>query len=428
MPTLKRVLGLPALTFYGVGQILGAGIYSIIGAAAGKAGDAVWLSFLAAAAVAALTGLSYAELATAYPEAGAEYVYLRNAVPKAPWIAVAVGMTIVVAGTATAAAVALAFGGYLRYFVDLPVGLAAIGLLGACTLLGVAGIRESSAANVVFTLVEAGGLVLVIAAGIGSPSFGDALLVHPHPGVLSGAALVFFAYLGFEDLANLAEEARDPGRDLPKAILWSLGISTVLYLLVGLAVVALATPGQLAHSASPLASALMHVHPRLASVLGAVALFATANTALITLIVMSRMLLSMARSGALPRALARIIPGRQTPGLASVVTLALAVILVPIGDLEVVGGFSSLGLLLAFAAVNAALIILRYRQPALPRPFRVWGRIRGLPILPILGALAALGLATQFSPAVYALAGLMVAGTAGLDAGRRLLHRVRRTR
>lgn len=422
---LKRTLGLPALTFYGVGQILGAGIYSVIGAAAGEAGPAVWLSFLAAAVVALLTGLSYAELATAYPEAGAEYVYLRAAVPESRWVASSIGMIVVIAGAATAATVALAFAGYLRLAADIPMIPVALGVLVFCTALNIIGIRESSWANIAFTLVEGGGLVLVIAAGIGSPRFGEALVAPPHPGVLSGAALVFFAYLGFEEMANLAEEAMDPARHLPRAILLSLAVTTLLYLMVGLSVVALAAPEQLARSTSPLATAVEQARPRLAGILGGIALFATANTALITLIVTSRMVFGMARSSDPPGKLSRVMPRRQTPWVAALAVLGLAALLVPFGDLRIVAGLSSLGSLCAFAAVNVAVILLRYRRPRLRRPFHVPVRFRGFPILPAAGALTAVGLATQFPLRVYvagaalALVVIILSSRAGRSRSRR---------
>jgi amino acid transporter len=400
MPTLKRALGLPALTFFGIGQILGAGIYSVIGAAAGEAGEALWLSFVAAAAVAFLSGLAYAELATAFPEAGAEFVYIRAALPARPWAATGTGLVIVVAGVATAATVSLAFDGYLRAFVALPPGLSAAALLVGATALNLAGIRESTWANILFTLVEIGGLVLVSVVGMGVPAFGDALLARPDAGVFAGAALVFFAYLGFEDIANLAEESRRPKRDLPRAIFLSLTITTVLYVLVGLTVVALAPAEDLAASSSPMVTALGLGRPHAGRLLGAIALFATANTALITLIVTSRMLFGMARAGDLPAPLRRLTR-RESPWVAALAALGLAALLLPFGRVAFVGGLSSLGALTGFTVVNLAVILLRYRQPHRARPFTIPGRIGRLPILPLAGALAAAGLATQFSSDVY---------------------------
>jgi APA family basic amino acid/polyamine antiporter len=339
---LSRAVGLPALTFFGMGQILGAGIYSVIGAAAEPAGPALWLSFLIAAAVAFLSSLSYAELATAMPEAGAEFVYVGAALPTRPWAATAIGVVIIGAAIATAATVSIAFDGYLRSLVALPPGLAAAAVLVAATVLNFVGIRESTWANILFTLIEVGGLIVVIAVGIGAPGFGDALVTRPDAGVFVGAALVFFAYLGFEDIANLAEESRRPSRDLPRAIFLSLVITTVLYVLVGLAVVALAPAHELAQSRSPLVTALGPDRPYAGRALAAVALFATANTALITLIVTSRMVFGMARAGNAPSVFRRLTP-RGTPWAAALLALGLAALLVPFGRVAFVGGLSSLG-------------------------------------------------------------------------------------
>ena len=232
--SLKRALGLPSLTFYGVGIILGAGIYSVLGAAAGRAGSALWISFAISSVVALLTAFSYAELATMYPRAGAEFTYLRNALPRWPGLSLVTGLLVALSGAATAATVAIAFAGYLQTFLDVPPALVAWGLVAAATALNVVGVKESGWVNAAFTLLEAGGLVLFIVLGAGSERFGAALSAAPAFGVVSGAALVFFSFLGFENIANLAEEAKEPKRDLPRAIFLSLGIATTLYILVAL--------------------------------------------------------------------------------------------------------------------------------------------------------------------------------------------------
>lgn len=416
---LRRTLGLTGLTFYGVGIIVGAGVYSVIGAAAGLAGDALWLSFAVGAVVALLTGLSYAELATAYPEAGAEYVYVRRAAPKRGWLAFGIGALIVVAGTATAATVALAFAGYLGLFLSLPPFLIAAMLLAAATALNIVGIQHSSWVNIVFTSVEVGGLLVVVGIGMSAPGFGAAVLAAPPPTVWSAAALIFFVYLGFEEIANLAEEARDPGRDIPRAILLSLGLTTLLYVLVALAVVALVPPEELANSDSPLATALAGTSPAFVDLLGAIALFATANTVLITLIASSRMVLAMARTRDLPMQLAAVLPGRRTPWAAALVCAVLAAALLPLGDIAVVAGVSSLGSLIAFAAVNVALIVLRSRDARRARPFRVPLEIRRVPV-PAVAAVAAIGLlVTQFDPIVYVV-------TLGALGAALVIHAIRR--
>jgi amino acid transporter len=212
---LKPVLGPVQLIFYSVGVIVGAGVYSVIGTAAGVAQHSLWLSFLISAGVALLTAISYAEMTTSFPAAGAEYVYIRRAWPKADWLAFGVGAVILLGGAATAATVAVAFGGYLRVFVDLPPTLSAFLLLAGCTALNVWGLRESSWVNILFTSIEVAGLGLVIAAALMLDPRPVAAGPAVEPAVMAAAALLFFVYLGFEEIANLAEEVRDPARDLP---------------------------------------------------------------------------------------------------------------------------------------------------------------------------------------------------------------------
>jgi amino acid transporter len=261
---LRRSLGLASLTFYGVGLILGAGIYSILGKAAGIAGEALWMSFLLGSLAALLTGLSYAELATMFPRAGAEYVYVREAWPRLSWLPGTLGWVLVVAGLATTATVTLAFAGYSSLFITFPPWIIAATLVMAASALNAVGLNEASWANIVFTLIEASGLVALIVVGARDPDFAGVFLTAPHAGVLAAAGLIFFAYLGFEDIANLAEEAQHPARDLPRAILIAVAVSTALYVLVAAVSVALLAPARLAASASPLAEAMGESAPRLA--------------------------------------------------------------------------------------------------------------------------------------------------------------------
>lgn len=404
MSELRRNLGLGSLTFYGVGLILGAGIYSILGEAAGVAGEALWWSFLLGSFAALLTGLSYAELATMLPLAGAEYVYLREAWPRLAWLAGTLGWVLVVAGMATAATVAMAFAGYASLFVAAPPWLIAVVLIAAAVALNVVGVREASWANIVLTLVETAGLVALIVVGARDPNFGQAFLVAPHAGVLAGAALVFFAYLGFEDIANLAEEAIDPGRNIPRAILISVAVSTLLYVLVAVASVTLLPPEQLAASASPLADAMQVGAPSLAGALGGVALFATANTTLIIVTAGSRLLLGMARGGTGPQVLASTIPGRQTPVAAILLAGAGALVFLPLGGVGLIGSVASMLSLGAFASVNAALLRLRFTRPDAERPFRVPLALGRVPILTVVGLIVVIGLLTQFTREAYGIA------------------------
>ena len=409
MSELRRTLGLASLSFYGIGLILGAGVYSVIGVATAEAGAAVWQSFALGSLAALLTGLSYAELATAYPTAGAEFVYIGAAFPRGRWLATLVGLVLVAGAAATAATVAVAFGSYLSDFAKVPVWLAAVALLAAATALCVFGLRESTWVNIVFTLIEVGGLVLFVAVGAGAPGFGAALATPPHFGVMSGAAL-----------ANLAEETREPGRDLPRAILISVAVTTTLYVLVGLAAVALVAPEELAQSESPLAEAAKGRSPVAASALGGIALFATANTALITLLAASRMLYGMAREGDLPPALGAVWR-RKTPWVATLAVAALAVAALPLGGIAALAGVASFAALLGFAAVNRALIVLRRREPTRERPCRVPLSVGGIPVLPALGIAITLLLATQFKLPVYLAGAVAIALSAAAVFARRVV-------
>ena len=411
---LKPVLGPVQLVFYSVGVIVGAGVYSVIGTAAGLAQQGLWLSFVIGAAVALLTAISYAELATAYPEAGAEYIYVRRAWPKAEWLSFAVGVVILIGGAAAAATVAIAFGGYLRTLVDVPPAWSALALLIVCTAFNIWGLRESSWANIMFTSIEVGGLLLVIAAGLaretGPPP--PPAAVGTEPAIMAAAALLFFVYLGFEEVANMVEEVRRPERDLPLALFLSIAITTVLYVLVALAVVHMLPPAELAASEAPLTEAIRSVWPNTGNLLSAIALFATANTVLITVIAASRLTFSMARDGELHGMFAGLLARRQTPWVAAILTLVMAAVLLPIGSVKILAEISSFAALVAFVAVNVVLIALRYKHPHHPRPFRVPGAIGRMPVLPLAAIVSILVLLVHFDWQIYLAGGIALGLTA----------------
>ncbi|HYE76817.1 MAG TPA: APC family permease, partial [bacterium] len=347
-----------------------------------------------------LTGFSYAELAAAIPRAGAEYVYLARALPRRRWAGFLTGFLTIVSGITTVATVSLAFGGYATLFVDLPVMASAAILILVCTLLNIGGIRESSWVNIVLTSIEVLGLLLVITLGV-QAEFPPEGFLEVTPAVLGGAAIIFFVYTGFEDLANLSEEAREPGRDLPRALFICLAITTVLYVLVALSALALVPADQLAASDSPLALAAGQVSPRYAAALGYIALVSTANTGLIAAIATSRMIYGMAKGGEFPPALARTLPVRQTPWMAALVVFVGGALFLPLGTVAAVASVSSFAALLAFVAVNLAAILLRYSEPGLERPFRIPWTIRRVPVPSALGILATLALVIQFDRNVY---------------------------
>lgn len=397
---LKKSLGFFSLLFYSIGVIVGAGIYSVIGAAAGIAGEGLWLSFILGSFIALFTALSYAELATMFPNAGAEYIYLREASPTTKWLRFLTGFVLLMASSATAATVAIAFGGYMQEFFHFPSWLSAALLLVLCTGLNIVGIKQSTWVNVTFTLIELLGLGLVIYWGLSAdieikPSF------EIGSGVISATAVIFFVYLGFEKIANLAEEAKDPGRDLPKAIYLSLIITTVLYVVVSIVVVSLLPPAKLAASDYPLADAVRSITAKGASILAVIALFSTANTALITMIGGSRMLFSMSRDGEAPKALSKVLPQRKSPYTAALLLLGVALLFLPFGSVAVIANVSSFGSLVAFATVNIALLILARKKPEAERPFKAPLRINDWPLSAIIGLLSIGLLVSQFDLTTY---------------------------
>jgi APA family basic amino acid/polyamine antiporter len=405
--TLKPTLGPVQLLFYCVGVIVGAGVYSIIGPAAGLAGQGVWLGFVVAAIVALLTGFSYAEMATSFPHAGAEYVYVKRAFPGSRFLPLAVGIMILIGGAATASTVAVAFGGYMRSFINIPIVWSALALMAFCTLFNMWGLRESSWLNILFTCIEVSGLLLIIAAGMAWGNIAAPLAAGVGPGLLPAAAVLFFVFLGFEEIANMAEEIRDPPRHLPRAIFLSIAITTFLYVLVSLSVTTLASPAELAASTAPLALAIEKVWPEAGGPLSAIALFATANTVLITLIAASRLSFSLARDHEIPAIFAQVSAKRNSPRFGAMLTFVLAAAFLPLGDLKLLAELSSFVALLAFLAVNVTLIVLRFRLPDHPRPFRVPFQIGRVPIIPVLAIASIAVLLASFDYQVY-LAGAVV--------------------
>jgi len=398
---LHGELGLLGATLSGVGIILGAGIYVIIGEAAVEAGSAVWLSFLIAAAVAGATAFSYAELASMFPEAGASSVYAREAFGRrigflTGWLRIAIDII-------SSAAVALGFGGYLGDLVGLPTLPLAIGVVLVATAIVIIGLRETVAVAVTMTLIEAGGLLVVVAVGlpeVGTRSLFDA--PHGFMGIVAGAALVFFAFEGFEQIATLAEETRDPTRTIPRAILLAVGSTAALYVLVAITAVSALEWPLLAQSSSPMADAVRAVaHHRLGDALSTVALFATGNTVLMMIATGSRLSYGMSRRGLLPPFLGTVQPQRGTPWIAALAVGGLAAVFTIPGDLGVVVQVSNFAVFVAFVVVNAAVTRLRWTRPEVDRPFRIAGAIGGIPVTAVLGTFGAIGL--SFSMQVEAV-------------------------
>ncbi|GAB2541303.1 APC family permease [Brachybacterium huguangmaarense] len=402
-PSLRRTVTTTALFLFILGDVLGAGVYVLAGQIAALSGGAVWVPLLAALGMALLTAGSYAELATKYPRAGGSSHYTTKAF--GPFAGFLVGFCMLAAGIVSVGALALGFAGdYLATFVDLPVPLVVTVFLALLAALNARGIAESLGVNRVATVIEVGGLVLVVVLGavvlargggdydrlvqLGTPENG------PVAAVLAGSILAFYSYVGFETSANVAEETRDPSRSYPRALFGALAVAGLLYALIGIVASALVPTEELAASSAPLLRVVEAAGIVPPIVFSAIALVAVMNGALLTGIMSSRLAYGMSRDGLLPRPLTRLLPGRRTPWVAIVVTTALSLLLALTGTIEVLAGAMVLLLLIVFLGVNSAVLVLR-RDHVRGRHFRV------PTVVPVLALASCLLLLTQVEAEVW---------------------------
>ncbi|MBI2668155.1 amino acid permease [Candidatus Woesearchaeota archaeon] len=395
---LKRELNLFTTTLYGVGIILGAGIYALIGVAAGIAGNMLWLAFLLSAILAFFTGLSYAELASSYPKEAAEYNYTKKAFNNKN-LSFIVGWLLIMATILASATVALGFSGYLSNLIGGNIIIIAIILIVLLSLLNYHGIKESATFNVVGSVIEAAGLVFV--ALIGLYLFSDFSNVNffelpktGFTGILSAVALIFFAYLGFEDIANVSEEVKNARKIVPKALVFALIISTILYMLVSISSIGVLGWEALSASKAPLADVVGKAIPNASILMSIIALFATSNTVLILLIVGSRILYGISSQGDLPK-FCSVIGKRGTPYYSVFIIMALVSLAILIGNIGRIAMLTDLSIFMAFFFVNASLIKLRYSKGYKPK-FKS-PSIGNFPILAVLGALSSLYMLFHFN-------------------------------
>lgn len=364
--TLKRGLNLPLVTLYGLGVTIGAGIYVLVGATAAKAGFYTPVSFLLAAFVTGFTGLSYAELSTRMPVSAGEAAYVRAGFNSSK-LALIVGLMVAASGIISSAAVSIGAASYLQHFLSLPSWLlitVIVILLGATALWGIV---ESVTLAAIFTLIEISGLALVIYIGL--TAHGDIIaeadkLIPPFEatawsGIFSASLLAFFAFVGFEDIANVAEEVKNPRRTMPWAIFLTLTISTLIYILV-VAVVVLAVPmDKLTTSAAPLALIFENSNKGISSTFNLIAVIATLNGVLIQMIMASRILYGLASQNELPRLLAAIHPTTRTPVNATILVIGIILVLALWLPITRLAEATSTVVLIVFTTVNLSLIRLK---------------------------------------------------------------------
>ena len=364
---LQRRLGLPLLVLYGTGITIGAGIYVLVGQVAGHAGTYAPWSFVLAATVMALTVASYAELSTRFPVSAGEAAYVMAAFQSRRF-ATAIGLVTVATGVISSATVTLGSVGYMQQFINLPQYLIAMIVLALLGSVAAWGILESVLLASLFTVVEVGGLVVIIVAAIHADlPFAAAITQMPplNANVLSGIAfgslLAFFAFIGFEDLANVVEEATAPHRDIPRAMALTLLISTILYVLVAAIAVSALSVERLSSSSAPLSLVFREVAGISPATISAIAIVATLNTILAQMTMASRVIYGLARDGGLPSILARVHPRTRTPLLATALVVISIVPLVLLVSLTSLAETTALATLAVFAVVNLALLRLRYR-------------------------------------------------------------------
>jgi amino acid transporter len=436
MGELRRELGLGYATLFGVGLILGAGIYVLIGRAAGMVGDAVWLSVAFSGLIAVSTAFSYAELSSIFTTAASTYTYVAEAFPGTRLLAFMAAWMLFFGGVAGAATAGLGFSSYFTRLFGLgeswivPVTVA---LLLALSVLNWWGIKESAALSAVFTVIEASGLLLVSLLGLLFPlrspgyfSFNPS--ANPVLAVLVGAAVFYFAYTGFEYQPALSEETVNPERVVPKSIVLAVGVTTLIYLLVSVSVVRLMSWEELGSSRAPIADAASRVWPQSFLVLTVIALFATTNTVLGFLVSSSRLAYGLAEEGAAWSGLGKVERWRRTPHVAVALSGVLSILLILLTDylpsvtgwrlsfggqeyrlIDLVGKTASLAVLLAFLLVNSSVIALR-RRKELKRHFRTPLNVGDFPLLPVLAnALIVFFVALSFGDWIVWLSTLLVA-------------------
>jgi APA family basic amino acid/polyamine antiporter len=423
---LRQSITGPLLFLFILGDVLGAGIYALMGVLAGEVGGALWAPLALALLLALLTAGSYAELVTKYPKAGGAAIFAERAF-KLPIVSFLVGFSMLAAGVVSAAGLSLAFAGdYLATFIDVPTIPAAIVFLALVGLLNARGIRESMGSNVVMTIIEVSGLVIVIvvvAVMLGGGG-GDLSRVGEFPAeanpalaTLGAAIIAYYSFVGFETSANVAEEVRNPSRVYPRALFGALATAGVVYILVGLASSVALPADELADSSGPLLSVVAASGVGIPEwIFSLIALIAVANGALLTMIMASRVTFGMAEQGLLPATLGRVLPERRTPWVAILVTTVVAMVLTTVGDLSTLAETVVLLLLFVFISTNIAVLVLR-RDRVEHKHFRVWTAV------PVLGVLSCVLLLTQQSAQVWLFGAILLAVGAVLFAVARLTRR-----
>jgi len=369
--TLKRSISLAMLTLYGLGTIIGAGIFVLIGEVAGIAGTYTPVAFLIASIIAGFTALSYAELSSRFPKCAGEVVYLQEAF-HLRWLSVAVGIAIATTGIVSAATIANGSVGYLQQFITLPPWLIIILLITTLTLLACWGISESVGLAAITTTVAISGLIAVIVFNADHlatlPQRLPELIPPPEietwAAITFGAFIAFYAFIGFEDMINIAEEVRNPHRNMPIAIILALLISTLLYVLIALVAILALPADELARSRAPLSALIEESKHGFRMIIAAISVIAVADGALIQIIKSARILYGMSCQGMLPAIFSQLHPQRRIP-LVATLAVATTILLIALAfPLLTLAQLTSFITLVVFASINLALWWLKLGKDA----------------------------------------------------------------
>lgn len=415
---LKRAVGPALLLFFIVGDMIGGGIYALVGDVGAITGGAIWTAFLLAMVLAVFTAFAYAELVTKYPRAGGAASYVNQAF-KIPFLSFMVAFAVVLSGITSASALSIAFGGdYLSQFVPLPAVVGALILFVLVQLVNFRGISESTTVNAIFTCIEVFGLLLIIVIGFAAVGSGEGDPSRAFefkeggfaPGlILAGAALAFYALIGFEDSVNLAEETRDPVRTYPRILFIGLLLAGTIYLLVTIAAAMAVPTGPLTDTESE-TTALLQVAQAgplgvPALLFAAIGLFALSNGVLLNMVMASRLIYGMADQGVMPSILGRVHSSRRTPWVAIIFISLIAIPLIATGDVTSLAGATVTLLLLVFIAVNVTVLYLR-RDRVDHEHFKspTW--------IPYVGIIVCAGLLTQRTDTFLLVGFLLLIGAA----------------
>ncbi len=393
---LKNELNLLEITLVGIGNILGAGIYVLMGKAAGIAGNMVWFSFLFAGATAALSALSYMELASMYPRAGAEYEFVKRAFGER--VGLFVGLLVIYFVVITSSAVALGFGRYFSTLFGSGYLTGTIGLFIFLSLIIVYGIKESARLAILISLIEVSGLLIVIYSGLPYLGTVNYLEFPDLSGIFEASTLVFFAFLGFEDIVRLSQETKEAEKTTPKALLIAIFFTVFLYICAAVTVVSVLDFRVLGISEAPLADvAEVSLGNDAFTLVSWIALFSTMNTVLVVMLGGSRIVYGMAYSGSLPKSLSRVHRTYHTPWVAILGIACLSILFVPFRDITIVANIANFMIFIVFFMVNLSLIKLRYTDPERNRSFKVPLNIGRFPLPPFLGILSIIFLFSRLS-------------------------------